>query len=296
MSERAVYWGIEQSQCGRGQFEGRIQAIHSGQVQLSRDLRDPGLIIQGVVPSGAVVLSSVLRRTTPIILNGARVADHRVMRADPGHEIDLRMRGRSELITVAVHAPTFHEQARATLGPEFFDTGASDLLVLPGAESRSRLNRLLLALLDEGLAQSDRMTDLVYSRAWEQRVLDAWLADVMAPDPGLPPASRHRAARRAESFLRSKLDRRVSVGELCLETGVPKRTLMLGFQEIFGDPPVAYHRKLRLNEARRDLARALPSEASVTEIALRWGFDHFGRFSADYHRMFGETPTKTLRG
>ena len=35
----------------------------------------------------------------------------------------------------------------------------------------------------------------------------------------------------------------MSLGELCLATGVPKRTLMLGFGELFGLSPVAYHRK-----------------------------------------------------
>ena len=35
---------------------------------------------------------------------------------------------------------------------------------------------------------------------------------------------------------------------------------------------------------------------SVTTVALRWGFDHFGRFSVDYRRMFGESPVMTLRG
>src|SRR5207245_2505054 len=158
--------------------------------------------------------------------------------------------------TVAVYAPAFHAHARATLGPVFFDGEASDRLTLPDAGCRSRLNRRLLALLHEGLSSSDRLTEPAFSRAWEQGVLDAWLADVTAPDLRRPPASRHRAPRRAETYLRANLGRPVSIGELCLEAGVPKRTLMLGFQDVFGVPPGAYHRKLRLNEARRDLARS----------------------------------------
>jgi hypothetical protein len=31
-------------------------------------------------------------------------------------------------------------------------------------------------------------------------------------------------------------------------------------------------------------------------VALRWGFDHFGRFSVDYRLMFEESPIDTLRG
>jgi AraC-like DNA-binding protein len=32
----------------------------------------------------------------------------------------------------------------------------------------------------------------------------------------------------------------------------------------------------------------------VSEIALRWGFGHFGRFAAEYRRRFGESPSQTL--
>jgi len=32
----------------------------------------------------------------------------------------------------------------------------------------------------------------------------------------------------------------------------------------------------------------------VTDVALDWGFLHFGWFSQDYRRLFGETPSQTL--
>jgi transcriptional regulator GlxA family with amidase domain len=97
------------------------------------------------------------------------------------------------------------------------------------------------------------------------------------------------------SLLRDNPDRSISVGELCLETGVPKRTLMLSFQKAFGISPLAYHRRLRLNRARRELFRSSTRDVTVAQVAFRWGFDHFGRFSVDYHNLFGETPTTTLR-
>ena len=32
----------------------------------------------------------------------------------------------------------------------------------------------------------------------------------------------------------------------------------------------------------------------MTDVALAWGFVHFGWFSQDYRRLFGETPSQTL--
>jgi AraC-like DNA-binding protein len=295
MSAGAAYWGIEQSQLGPGRFDASTRAIHSGQIQLSCSHRSPGLIIRGEAPGETVVLSSIVRQSAPVFFNGKRVADHQMMKTDARHELDFRTIGANTLITVAVHHPLFETLARATLGPEFFADNLSDRFSLHDARCRTGLNQRLGALLEEGFTQSDRLCEPDYCRNWEYRVLDAWLAQVIAPDPGASPTSRHRAARHAETFMRANPDRPISVGELCLETGVAKRTLMLGFQEAFGISPLAHHRRLRLNEARRDLFRSSHREVTVAQVALRWGFDHFGRFSVDYHNLFGETPTTTLR-
>jgi AraC family transcriptional regulator, ethanolamine operon transcriptional activator len=295
MSERSIHWGIEQSQLGSGQFNGGTRAIHSGQIQLSCSHRTPGLLIRGEVPHGAVALSSIVRQAAPVFFNGRRVADHQVIQADSQHEIDFRTIGANKVITVAVHAPLFNTLARATLGPEFFDHKPSDRFSLQGNERRPRLNQCLVALLDEGFTQSDRLSDAAYCRNWEYRVLSAWLADAIAPDHCGSSTLRHRAARHAEAFLRANVDRPISIAELCLETGAAKRTLMLGFQEAYGIAPLAYHRRLRLNGARRELSYSSRHDVTVSQVALRWGFDHFGRFSVDYHRLFGETPTATLR-
>ena len=35
--------------------------------------------------------------------------------------------------------------------------------------------------------------------------------------------------------------------------------------------------------------------ATVTTVAMRFGFVHLGRFAAEYRRMFGEIPSETRR-
>jgi AraC-like DNA-binding protein len=51
---------------------------------------------------------------------------------------------------------------------------------------------------------------------------------------------------------------------------------------------------LRLSQARRALLGADAKRATVTEIATCFGFVELGRFSVEYRKVFGESPSQTL--
>jgi hypothetical protein len=50
----------------------------------------------------------------------------------------------------------------------------------------------------------------------------------------------------------------------------------------------------RLHLARQALREAAPDRTTVTDIATRYGFWHFGRFAGTYQSLFGELPFVTL--
>jgi AraC-like DNA-binding protein len=83
--------------------------------------------------------------------------------------------------------------------------------------------------------------------------------------------------------------------ELCVEIGVPERTLRLCCAEFLGMSPSRYLRLRRLNMVRTELRRADPATARVAEIARRYQFSELGRFAATYRAVFGEMPSDTLR-
>ena len=101
-------------------------------------------------------------------------------------------------------------------------------------------------------------------------------------------------ARAAAQWLREHLTDNLSVGDLCRALNARERTLHAAFCNHVGTSPKAYLKQLRLTAARRDLFRA-ERGTRVTDVALRWGFLHFGWFAHDYGRHFGEVPSVTLR-
>jgi AraC family ethanolamine operon transcriptional activator len=89
----------------------------------------------------------------------------------------------------------------------------------------------------------------------------------------------------------SHADNAISVAELCQHFGISRRSLQYCFHNLLATNPVAYLRTERLNAVRHMLKEA----NSVTEAATHWGFWHFGHFSQEYKKMFGELPSTTFK-
>lgn len=83
----------------------------------------------------------------------------------------------------------------------------------------------------------------------------------------------------------------LSVAELCARMHASRRTVQYAFEETTGISPLAYMRAVRLARVRKELVHA----ATVTEVATRWGFWHFGNFASEYREQFGELPSETWR-
>ena len=125
----------------------------------------------------------------------------------------------------------------------------------------------------------------------------AWMGDSSAHSPPgrvVVNGARRRVAKRAQEFLEEHHRDRVAVEDLCRAAGVGIRTLQRCFREYFHLTITDYLKVLRLNAARRELAAAEPGQVSVTTVAMRHGFSHFGRFSLEFRDRFGESPREAL--
>ena len=115
-----------------------------------------------------------------------------------------------------------------------------------------------------------------------------------APDQaerGLVPHSVQRFTK----FIDEKGCRRLSLAEICAAVKVSKRSLQIDCARHLGMSPIRYLKSNRMRLARDELLRGNQQTLTVTEVALRYGFSEFGRFSATYRRMFGELPSQSLR-
>lgn len=105
---------------------------------------------------------------------------------------------------------------------------------------------------------------------------------------------RPRHLRLAEAFIEAHLDQPITLEAVAQAAGISPRGLQLAFRDFRGTTPLGFWRAARLARAHADLLAAPPG-TRVTEIALRWGFTHFGRFSELYRARYGLCPRDTLK-
>ena len=84
------------------------------------------------------------------------------------------------------------------------------------------------------------------------------------------------------------------ISTLCHAFEISARTLRKAFHEAYGLPPCRRLRMLRLSAARSALLAADCRRVTVTQIATGFGFPELGRFSVEYRKAFGESPSETL--
>ncbi|MDQ7908528.1 helix-turn-helix domain-containing protein [Phytohabitans sp. ZYX-F-186] len=105
-----------------------------------------------------------------------------------------------------------------------------------------------------------------------------------------------RVVRRVVELIDSAPDTAYTVADLATVAGVSERSLHAAFRRQVGMAPMSYVRRRRLELAHEELLRLDPSAGvKVTDVALRYGFLHTGRFAAAYRKRFGEAPSATLR-
>lgn len=110
------------------------------------------------------------------------------------------------------------------------------------------------------------------------------------PDNGVRP----KDVKRAIDYIHANLGNAITLEDLVAAAQVPGRTLYQHFQDFVGATPMGYIKRARYERVHDDLAQR-SDHNTVTEIAGHWGFNHMGRFAAEYRHRFGELPSVTAR-
>lgn len=102
------------------------------------------------------------------------------------------------------------------------------------------------------------------------------------------------AVRVVEEFIEANWDKPVDIPAMVAVARVSARSLFRQFKKDRGYSPADFAKQIRLRHAREMLQQS-GMETSVTQIALKCGFQNPGHFARDFRLAFGELPSETLR-
>src|SRR5262245_6387753 len=127
---------------------------------------------------------------------------------------------------------------------------------------------------------------------------DGHVAEILASAPAPvrrgPALVMPRGVKRAIDYMQTNLAGPITIEQVVEVSRIARRTLFKHFRDFRGTTPMEYLRDARFRLARGLLMRG-DSHENVTAVAMRCGFNHLGRFSVDYRRRFGESPSQTIR-
>ena len=243
-------------------------------------------------------LSVVLGSTTRSQQHGIEVRAGSLVIHRPGVEHD-GIYGRN----FKVACFTVHDNVLAKLFPQLHPQ-LQEAMCLPWSvfEPPANSRRKIIERFAEGAAIVQLDRQVRNSRRamakFEEELVGDFLETVELQLPAHSLGAEQRAAatvREIDQYVHKSRLVGSSVTELCAACEVPRRTLNRAFQNAVGMGPATYLRRVRLNGVRRALLQRNAGSTTVSDVALEFGFWHLGRFAAQYHELFGESPHETLR-
>lgn len=283
----ATHWKLNLIQLAKGGYKGRMRALHTAQMQVAVAHHGCGTRFLGEVPPGTLVLCFTLNDTGRVRFRGEELHAGQLAIHDSRNGIDFLFHSAIDVVSVAVNREMLLSRA-ATFWQCEPNISFSVLSTAVGGLD-PRMGRAIHRQMQRALAEPAVLTDAVQSARLENELLDQILSRVAEPKAPENTMARRWIARRAAAILEERFREDIGIADLCTAVRASRRTLHLGFLEVYGFSPMHYLRLLRLNAARHEIRTS--SDTCVSQIASHCGFSHFGRFSAAYQSHFGVLPS-----
>ncbi|WP_162913938.1 AraC family transcriptional regulator [Taklimakanibacter lacteus] len=233
------------------------------------------------------------------VFNG-READPRSLTVSHGNiSSQFRLQGPHELAAITIQRDTMLEAYDALSGGRAPACLSSSTLMTVNPTHAERIGILcgeandMLKLLPGTKPQMNPIPGLNLLR---DRML-ATLITTIATDRD----ERDRRAMSRQTAAMARIERHIDdhaheisgLQDLCAGVGMALRTIEAIIRSRTGLTALDYLKRRRLAFVHRQLLNPVGA-TTVANAALSFGFLHFGRFSAEYRRAYGELPSHTL--
>ncbi|MDO9204112.1 MAG: helix-turn-helix domain-containing protein [Methylotenera sp.] len=292
-------WNQDYAQLSSGRFEGYVSEMRFDGIHLFLEYTSQSMFQHGQLPEDVIAVGVPLQFGSNGLFCGSACDNHsmHIFSGKEGFEFfsptqllmggisverdtllnSLSAEDRGVALQHIAHANLLNIDNIRTNTVRNFMAGVFEMIqlqpqLLENTQNKASLSQTIISLLTDCLIDSTTTAD----KLAEHAITNAKCWNILAE---------------TRELVRKHADMPISVAEVCQQLSISRRTLQYCFQNLLNTTPMAYLRAERLNGVRSMLKTA----NSVTEAAAHWGFWHFGHFSQEYKKMFGELPSATFK-
>lgn len=292
---------LQPCQLSGGSVSSKLARLMLPRVCLDMVRLGPAMLFSGAMPGDCYTLMFILTCPKPgQSFNFSKEhSDGYIGFWPPGGILDAATPEDYGNATLTVPPAVFHTAVAHSYPeiPEFVLTKGTGVRV--GQVEQEKI-RALLTMVENAVWRSEALLAETFElRRLESELLDAFLCALRSGCQQDAPShqrsgGRLRRLHQARDFIADHLQQPLYLDDLCDELKLSRRSVENLFRDLLGVNPITYLRHQRLHGVRRALVEAEPAFGVVKEKALAWGFRHLGRFSHEYFKFFGESPSQTL--
>lgn len=288
-------WSVEYRKTDPGTFKGINRLRSLGCALLARERYNSNLDITSTPPSGKVAVVIGDEYHPALSVNGQEVSETSLMLIWPGSSTFTCFPGSGSMYVSHFEAADFLEKLdhrNPSLCSRISTSGAA-LYACRGDAVKSLRTYMGHALRSSGSgkAAENEICSILESIIFDTVETAYHHSELNVNIVG----SRRHIAMIAREFIESRCLGAITMSDVHREVPASIRTIERAFLETFGMTVRDFIKICRLNAANKDLILSCSESTAVTEVAMHSGFMHLGRFSVEYKKLFGESPSESLR-
>ena len=269
----------------------KMDGFHTVNMQFCKTSYNTATIIRGSSPRSTIVIAYIQSDDLVSYCN-QRYEKNRIILLDYKDEFELIVSGRCTVFSIAIVEEFFFKKFFDYFGKSYCEISTCHHIYIGEnyrGEFANFLNQTLDVIVDRDTIQSINFSHI------ENSIIEKILS-YMTIDEDISFNYRHcNILQRAKDMIFDRLDDDFKISDTAKYLGISQKTLENLFKKDVGMTPKQYQQAIKLNRIREELFSSNQNETKVSDIALKYGYLHLGHFAAEYKRLFGESPSQTLK-
>ncbi|TNF43360.1 MAG: AraC family transcriptional regulator, partial [Epsilonproteobacteria bacterium] len=274
MQQSAKNWlFISRYRFDTGEFYGHHNGVQLNNLQFGHADRHEGMMFEGFSPKDCLSIGILQKSTGCVCVNGQKMVPNDVIIIDDSKPYDFSSSHHTVFAIISIR--------KSLLKTRFpYILTATDILF---KDEKSILSDAVENEWKRTIEEPHVFKNPNELEKIENKIIGAIQTSLAGQTgEGCYLTKGEKTALEIRTFLLNSLEEIMTIQSICEQFKISDKTLQSSFRSLFGITPKHFIDLLKLNKAHEDLLHANSHTTKVSDISIKWGFQHFGRFAKDY--------------